>query len=73
MRVVPIKPLEHPDLHALQRVRERLIKARTAFVNAIRGLLREYGIVLALSTYELVASFGDAEAAPMAQGVGQPR
>jgi transposase len=27
-------------------VRERLIKARTALVNEIRGLLSEYGVVL---------------------------
>jgi transposase len=46
MRVVPIKQLEPQDLQALQRVRERLIKARTALVNDIRGLLSEYGMVL---------------------------
>jgi transposase len=46
MRVVPIKQLEPPDLQALHRVRERLVKARTALVDEIRGLLSEYGIVL---------------------------
>jgi transposase len=46
MRFVPIKQLEQQDLQALHRVRERLIKARTALVNEIRGLLSEYGIVL---------------------------
>jgi transposase len=46
MRVVPLKRVEQPDLQALHRVRERLIKARTALVNASRGLLHEYGIVL---------------------------
>jgi transposase len=46
MRFVPIKQLEPQDLQALHRVRERLIKARTALVNEIRGLLSEYGIVL---------------------------
>jgi transposase len=46
MRVVPIKRIEQQDLQALPRIRERLIKARTALVNAIRGLLHEYGIVL---------------------------
>jgi transposase len=30
MRFVPIKRVEPPDLQALHRVRERLIKARTA-------------------------------------------
>jgi transposase len=46
MRFVPIKRVEQQDLQALHRVRERLIKARTALVNAIRGLLNESGIVL---------------------------
>ena len=46
MRSVPIKRVEPQDLQALHRVREQLIKARTALVNAIRGLLNEYGIVL---------------------------
>src|SRR5262249_835780 len=34
------------DLQALHRVRERLMGARTALVNDMRGLLAEYGIVL---------------------------
>jgi transposase len=46
MRFVPIKQLEQQDLQALHRIRERLVKARTALVNEIRGLLSEYGIVL---------------------------
>src|ERR687894_698581 len=46
MRFVPIKRIEPQDLQALHRVRERLMKARTALVNEIRGLLHEYGIVL---------------------------
>src|SRR5687767_9681273 len=46
MRFVPIKRVEQQDLQALHRVRERLMKARTALVNEIRGLLSEDGIVL---------------------------
>jgi transposase len=46
MRFVPIKTVEQQDLPALHRVRERLMKARTALINEIRGLLHEYGIVL---------------------------
>jgi len=46
MRFVPTKQLEQQDLHALHQVRARLIKARTALVNEIRGLLSENGIVL---------------------------
>jgi transposase len=46
MRFVLIKQLEQQDIQALHRIRARLIKARTALVNEIRGLLSQYGIVL---------------------------
>ena len=46
MRFVPIKKVAQQDLQALHRVRERLMGARTALVNEIRGLLAEYGMVL---------------------------
>lgn len=46
MRFVGVKTVEQQDLQALHRVRERLIKARTALVNEVRGLLAEYGIVV---------------------------
>jgi transposase len=46
MRFVPIKEVDQQDLQSLHRARERVIKARTALINEIRGLLSEYGIVL---------------------------
>jgi transposase len=46
MRFVPIKQPEQQDLQARHRVRERLMKARTALVHESRGLLHESGIVL---------------------------
>jgi transposase len=46
MRFVPIKTVEQQDWQAVHRVRERLVTARTALVNEIRGLLAEYRIVL---------------------------
>jgi Transposase len=46
MRFVPVKEIDQQDLQALHRARERVVKARTALVNEIRGLLGEYGIVL---------------------------
>jgi transposase len=46
MRFVPIKEVAQQDFQALHRVRERLVKARTALINEMRGLLSEYGIVL---------------------------
>lgn len=47
MRFVPIKSEAQQDIQALHRVREQLIKNRTALANQIRGLLRERGIVVA--------------------------
>ena len=46
MRFVPVKDVAQQDIQALHRVRERLVTARTALVNEMRGLLAEYGIVL---------------------------
>ena len=46
MRFVAIKGVEHQDLQAVHRVRQRLIEERTALANQIRGLLAEYGIVI---------------------------
>ena len=42
---VGIKSQEQLDIQALHRVRQRLMTARTAIVNQVRGLLRERGIV----------------------------
>ena len=39
MRFVPVKSVAQQDLQALHRVRERLMKARTALINETRGLL----------------------------------
>lgn len=46
MRFVEIKSIEQQDMQAIHRVRERLIKARTALSNEIRGLLAEYGVII---------------------------
>jgi transposase len=46
MRFVSIKSVDQQDLQALHRVRERLMKARTALINETRGLLHEYGIIV---------------------------
>lgn len=47
MRYVAIKSVEQQDMQAIHRVRSRLVKQRTTLVNQIRGLLMEYGIVIA--------------------------
>lgn len=46
MRYVAVKTAEQQAQQALHRVRSRLIKARTALANEIRGLLLEFGILL---------------------------
>lgn len=44
MRYVAIKTAEQQAVQSLHRIRSRLIRARTALVNEIRGLLLEFGI-----------------------------
>ncbi|MEM7360267.1 MAG: IS110 family transposase [Pseudomonadota bacterium] len=46
MRFVPIKNVEQQAVLSVHRVRQGLIKARTAQANQIRGLLSEFGLVL---------------------------
>lgn len=46
MRYVTVKTAEQQAGQALHRVRSRLVKARTALVNEIRGLLSEFGIIM---------------------------
>ena len=47
MRFVPIKSAEMQAVLALHRARQGFVKARTAQANQIRGLLSEFGIVIA--------------------------
>jgi transposase len=47
MRFVPLKSFEQQDLQSAHRVRQGLIAVRTATINRMRGLLGEYGVVLA--------------------------
>jgi len=49
MRFVPTKSLEQQDLQTAHRVRQGWMSERTALINRIRGLLGEYGMVLARS------------------------
>ncbi|NYT79821.1 IS110 family transposase [Alcaligenaceae bacterium] len=46
MRFVPIKNIEQQAILAVHRARQGMIKARTAQANQIRGLLREFGLVV---------------------------
>jgi len=44
---VPVKSVEQQTICALHRVRAALTKTRTARLNTVRGLLREFGVTIA--------------------------
>ena len=46
MRFVPVKSAQQQAELAVHRIRQRLMGARTALINQLRGLLAEYGVVL---------------------------
>lgn len=46
MRFVAVKSIEQQSLLALHRVRQSLVRARTAHSNQIRGLLAEFGLII---------------------------
>jgi transposase len=60
MRFVPVKSTEQQDLQSLHRVRDRLVCARTALINHMRGLLGEYGVILPQGAWRFLAQAGDA-------------
>ena len=49
MRFVTVKSVDQQDMMAAHRVRELLVRQRTALINQIRGLLGERGITIAQS------------------------
>ena len=53
MRFVPIKTVEQQVMQTEHRIRARLIRARTALSNEIRGLLAELGIIVPASMGKL--------------------
>ena len=57
---VPVKNISQQDLQLLGRIRERLVAQRTAIINQIRGLAREYGVNLAKSREALLEQLPDA-------------
>ncbi|WPL15325.1 Transposase IS116/IS110/IS902 family protein [Thiorhodovibrio winogradskyi] len=56
---VPIKNVEQQDTQGTHRMRSMVIDQRTALVNQIRGLLAEYGIVIAQGRAELMRRLPD--------------
>jgi transposase len=53
MRFVAVKSQAQQDMLALHRVRSLLMRERTALMNQMRGLLAEYGIVVAQGAISL--------------------
>jgi len=47
MRFVPLKSFEQQDFQTAHRARQGLMQERTAIINRMRGLLGEYGVILA--------------------------
>jgi transposase len=47
MRFVPVKSAEHQSVLMLHRMRALLVRQRTMLVNALRGHLAEFGIIVA--------------------------
>ena len=45
IRIVPVKSEHQQEITCLHRIRERLIKNKTAMSNQARGLLSEFGVV----------------------------
>lgn len=59
MRFVPIKTVEQQDVLSIHRVRERLVKNRTALANEIRGLLHELGIIIPQGVNKIISHLTD--------------
>jgi len=62
MRFVPVKSIEQQDLQSLHRMRDRVVCARTALINHMRGLLAEYGVILPQGAWRFLAQARDAVA-----------
>ena len=72
VRGVALKSAAQQDLQALHRVRDGLVRQRTAVVNRVRGLLAEQGIVLAAGIGRfrwLVPALVEESATPALSGV----
>ena len=57
---VKVKTLEQQDIQSIHRVRDRMLKQKTALTNQTRGLLSEYGIVGSKGTKGLIGLIHEA-------------
>ncbi len=52
---VPVKSVDQQSVTALQRMRSQYLATRTARINALRGLLREFGVVIPVGARHVVS------------------
>lgn len=57
---VPVKTIEQQTICALHRIRAALMKTRTARLNTVRGLLREFGVTIAEGAETVQPAFVEA-------------
>lgn len=57
---VPVKTPEQQGIQALHRLREHLKRERTATLNLLRGILREFGVVVPAGAVKVPAAVRDA-------------
>jgi transposase len=66
IRAVPVKSIDQQALAALHRLRSRWMATRTARINGVRGILREFGLIIPVGAAKVVpqvrAWIGDSEA-----------
>ena len=55
IKPVPVKSVAQQELVALHRIRDQWMATRTARLNALRGMLREHGIILATGARRALA------------------
>lgn len=74
MRFVPVKNAEQQAAQSVHRIRSRLVRARTALCNEIRGLLGEFGLIASrrgrAATVELLETVIATEPAPLPAPMG---
>jgi transposase len=59
MRIAAIKSADQQQILALHRVRDLLVKQRTASVNQLRGLLAEFGVIIPQGRRAVMAALPD--------------
>ncbi len=69
MCFVGIKPVELQEVQSYHRVRERLVGARTKIMNEMRGLLAEFGVVIAKSERALREKLAELNACPIPESI----